>query len=363
MRVLAAMSGGVDSAVAAARCVDAGHEVVGVHLALSRIAADVPRGRPAAAARSRTPATRGGSPTCSGSRSTSGTSRAVRARRRRRLRRRVRRRPHAEPVPALQRADQVRRRCWTGRWRWGSTPWHRALRADRRGADGGASCTGRSTRQGPVLRARRARRASSSPRALFPLGDSTKREVRAEAAERGLLGGRRSPTATTSASSPTATPRAWLTRPARGSGRASIVDAVTGEVVGAHDGAYGFTVGQRRGLGLGRSAPTAGRATSCRSTPRRTGWSSARRTCSGSAASRGSACAGAGRRRRGSARGGPGAGARRGGARHRAGRPHRGRVRVVLDQPLRGVAPGQSVVLYDGTRVVGSATISGTAPA
>jgi tRNA-specific 2-thiouridylase len=29
------MSGGVDSAVAAARCVDAGHEVTGVHLALS----------------------------------------------------------------------------------------------------------------------------------------------------------------------------------------------------------------------------------------------------------------------------------------------------------------------------------------
>ena len=35
MRVLAAMSGGVDSAVAAARAVDAGHDVVGVHLALS----------------------------------------------------------------------------------------------------------------------------------------------------------------------------------------------------------------------------------------------------------------------------------------------------------------------------------------
>ena len=36
MKVLAAMSGGVDSAVAAARAVDAGHEVVGVHLALAR---------------------------------------------------------------------------------------------------------------------------------------------------------------------------------------------------------------------------------------------------------------------------------------------------------------------------------------
>lgn len=36
MKVLAAMSGGVDSAVAAARAVDAGHEVVGVHMALSK---------------------------------------------------------------------------------------------------------------------------------------------------------------------------------------------------------------------------------------------------------------------------------------------------------------------------------------
>src|SRR3712207_6326490 len=37
MRALAAMSGGVDSAVAAARAVDAGHDVVGVHLALTRM--------------------------------------------------------------------------------------------------------------------------------------------------------------------------------------------------------------------------------------------------------------------------------------------------------------------------------------
>ncbi|MDU7503595.1 MAG: tRNA 2-thiouridine(34) synthase MnmA, partial [Corynebacterium kroppenstedtii] len=35
MRVMAAMSGGVDSSVAAARLVAEGHEVIGVHLALA----------------------------------------------------------------------------------------------------------------------------------------------------------------------------------------------------------------------------------------------------------------------------------------------------------------------------------------
>jgi tRNA-specific 2-thiouridylase len=33
-------------------------------------------------------------------------------------------------------------------------------------------------------------------------------------------------------------------------------------------------------------------------------------------------------------------------------------VEVHLERRIRGVAPGQSVVLYDGTRVVGSATIA-----
>lgn len=37
-----------------------------------------------------------------------------------------------------------------------------------------------------------------------------------------------------------------------------------------------------------------------------------------------------------------------------------GELRVQLDTPVRGIAPGQAVVLYDGTRVVGSATIAST---
>lgn len=35
-------------------------------------------------------------------------------------------------------------------------------------------------------------------------------------------------------------------------------------------------------------------------------------------------------------------------------------VRCALDRPVRGVAPGQAMVMYDGDRVVGSATISAT---
>ena len=36
-------------------------------------------------------------------------------------------------------------------------------------------------------------------------------------------------------------------------------------------------------------------------------------------------------------------------------------VDIVLLDPAYGIAPGQAAVIYDGTRVVGSATISATA--
>jgi tRNA-specific 2-thiouridylase len=38
-------------------------------------------------------------------------------------------------------------------------------------------------------------------------------------------------------------------------------------------------------------------------------------------------------------------------------------VRLALGEPLRGVAPGQAAVLYDGSRVLGSATIAATSRA
>ena len=101
-RVVVAMSGGVDSAVAAARCVAAGYDVIGISLRLAR----------------------GGGGSCC-SLDDFLDARAVAERlgfphyvfdftdafagaRRRALRRRVPRRPHPEPVRALQRAREVR---------------------------------------------------------------------------------------------------------------------------------------------------------------------------------------------------------------------------------------------------------------
>ena len=73
MKVLAAMSGGVDSAVAAARAVDAGWDVTGVHLALSRQPATLRTGaRGCCSVEDANDARR--PPTCSESPSTSGTS-------------------------------------------------------------------------------------------------------------------------------------------------------------------------------------------------------------------------------------------------------------------------------------------------
>jgi hypothetical protein len=88
------------------------------------------------------------------------------------------------------------------------------------------------------------------------------------------------------------TTRAWP-----GERPGDLVDTVSGEVVGSHVGAHGFTSGSGAVWGRPGRRSTANRATSCRSTPPRTGRSSARPTCSGSTSSRATTCAGAVRRR------------------------------------------------------------------
>ena len=249
LRVLAAMSGGVDSAVAAARAVDAGHEVTGVHLALSAQPAVVPhrrarllhdRGRPRrppGRRRHRHPVLR------------LGPGRALRPRRRGRLRRRVRGGPHPQPVPALQREDQVRRAARQGarpRLRRGL---HRPLRADRRGDGALHRAVDPAKDQSYVLGVlnRASSRTRCSRSATRPRRDPRRGELAAACPSP------TSRTATTSASSPTATPAASWPRKL-GAAPGAIVDA-DGTVLGTHEGAYGFTIGQRKGLRLDRPAP------------------------------------------------------------------------------------------------------------
>lgn len=87
---------------------------------------------------------------------------------------------------------------------------------------------------------------------LFPLGDSLKTQVRAEAAERGLLVAEK-PDSHDICFIPDGDTRAFLRR-RLGSQEGPIVDVESGETVGSHAGAMGFTIGQRRGLYLKQPA-------------------------------------------------------------------------------------------------------------
>jgi tRNA-specific 2-thiouridylase len=90
-------------------------------------------------------------------------------------------------------------------------------------------------------------------RSMFPLGDSTKEQVRAEAAARGLAVADKPDSHDICFIADGDTQR--FLRERLGEAPGEIVDATSGEVLGKHDGAYGFTVGQRKGLALTRPAP------------------------------------------------------------------------------------------------------------
>ena len=204
--------------------------------------------------------------------------------------------------------------------------------------------------------------ADQLARSFFPLGDSTKTQVREEAAERGFAVAKK-PDSHDICFIPDGDTRGWLTR-RLGERPGELVDAVSGEVVGAHAGAHGFTVGQRRGLGLERSALDG--------EPRYVVEVDAptNRVVIGTAdllgvdviegdhlrwcgpAPTGTVRVGAQVRAHGEEVPATAEVGERSGCRAAFG--------SVGPSGVRGVAPGQSVVLYDGTRVVGSATISGT---
>ncbi|HEX5347573.1 MAG TPA: tRNA methyl transferase PRC-barrel domain-containing protein, partial [Pseudonocardiaceae bacterium] len=89
--------------------------------------------------------------------------------------------------------------------------------------------------------------------ALFPVGDTAKGEIRAEATRRGLaVAGK--PDSHDICFIPSGDTRAFLTS-RLGVQPGELVDGETGEVLGRHQGVHGFTVGQRRGLGLKHPAP------------------------------------------------------------------------------------------------------------
>lgn len=249
VRVLAAMSGGVDSAVAAARAAGAGHDVTGVHLALSR-----------------NPQTyRSGARGCCTREDARDAQRAA----------------DVIGIPfyvwdlSERFHDEVVNDFLTG-YAAGHTP-NPCLRCnekikfaavlDRAVALGfDAVVTGHHARLGPDGLLRRSVDLAKDQsyvlavltrgqldRSMFPLGESTKSQVRAEAAERGLAVADK-PDSHDICFIADGDTRGFLSRHL-GEEPGEIVDASTGAVVGTHTGAYAYTVGQRRGLRLSRPAP------------------------------------------------------------------------------------------------------------
>lgn len=356
MRVLVAMSGGVDSSVAAARLVDAGHDVVGVHLALSTAPGTL----------------RSGSRGCCSKEDANDARRVADV--------------LGIPFYVWDFADRFKAEViddFVDAYARGETP-NPCVRCNERikfsalaaravalGFD--ALATGHYARLGEG-RLRRAVDADKDQsyvlavltaeqlrRSLFPIGDSPKSVIRAEAAARGLLTADK-PDSHDICFIPSGDTRAFLgerigVRPG------AVVDA-TGTVLAEHDGVHGFTIGQRKGLGIAGPGPDGN--------PRYvTGIDAATGTV-----------------RVGTAQdlevveltghdpvftsGNPLAGPVEGQIQVRA---HGGitdcvveivdgALRARLRRPLRGVAPGQTMVFYrpdpDGDEVLASATIGAT---
>jgi tRNA-specific 2-thiouridylase len=188
---------------------------------------------------------------------------------------------------------------------------------------------------------------------LFPVGGLPKREVRAAAARAGLENAEKPESQEICfVTSGDAAGFVALRAPERV--RPGEVVSVEGEVLGRHEGVHHFTVGQRRGLGLAGPEPRY----VVRLEPERA------RVVVGS-----SRDASRDRFRAADARwvaGGPPEGERevRVKVRHRHGgeagtirATADGGVEVRLASPVRGVAPGQAAVFYSGDEVVGGGTI------
>jgi len=343
LRVLAAMSGGVDSAVAAARAAEAGHDVTGVHLALS----SNPRSY------------RTGARGCCTLEDARDARRAADV--------------IGIPFYVWDMAERFHDdvvQDFVDEYARGNTP-NPCLRCnekikfaavlDRAVALGfDAVCTGHYARLDPAL-------PSAAPRRLLRSVDPGKDQSYvlavlttgqlARAARRGLAVADK-PDSHDVCFIADGDTRKFL-RDQLGTVPGPIVDA-GGVVVGAHDGSYGFTVGQRKGLGLGRPAAdgrpryvldiepvsntvTIGAAEDLDVSEIEV----SRPVWSGCAAPAGPIECLVQLR----AHGEPQAATCEPG-------PSDGALRIRLHRAARGIARGQAAVLYDGDVVLGSATIS-----
>jgi tRNA-specific 2-thiouridylase len=253
MKVLAAMSGGVDSAVAAARAVEAGHEVVGVHLALSRMPGTL----------------RTGSRGCCTVEDSMDAQRAANI--------------IGIPYYVWDFSERFRLDVvddFIAEYAAGRTP-NPCMRCNERikfaallekaidlGFD--AVATGHyatiltdengnrelhraaawAKDQSYVLGVLTAEQLAHS---MFPLGATpSKAEVRAEAAERGFSVANK-PDSHDICFIPDGDTRGWLAE--RVGAEKGVIRERDGSVVGSHDGALAFTIGQRKGLHLGVPSP------------------------------------------------------------------------------------------------------------
>ena len=194
--------------------------------------------------------------------------------------------------------------------------------------------------------------------AIFPLGDTEKVDIRIEAEKRGLAVAQK-PDSHDICFVPSGDNAGWL-RDRLGSEVGPIVDQ-DGTKIGEHNGAYTYTIGQRKGLGLSVAAPDGAPRFVLKIEPVTNTVVVGAREDLAVSSMRGEKpifC-------------GPEVGAA----------PARGFVQVrahgaalectyyldgahlvaELDEPLLGLATGQAMVIYDGDRVVGSATICETA--
>jgi tRNA-uridine 2-sulfurtransferase len=254
-RIVVGMSGGVDSSVAAALLVEAGHEVVGVTMRVWRTSAD--------------PASRTGA--CCGSTAVDDARRVADA--------------LGIPYYALNMAEEFDRAVigpFAREYEQGRTPVpcvacntdlkFGSLLARAHAWEAGAVATGHYARidRDPVdghwrlLRARDARKDQSDflwpltqaqlARARFPVGDLMKTEVREHARRLGLVTADK-PESQEICFVPDDDYRGFLRRRDPASFRPGTIVDLEGRVLGRHAGVAAFTIGQRRGLDVASDRP------------------------------------------------------------------------------------------------------------